>query len=82
MNDYRTINDKEKLLEEILELRSSIYKNSEKLYSMLSDKGKKLYKKVADDLKALEFLRDVLWWDHEMDRDEIKRAEAKVWTMI
>lgn len=82
MHDYRTINDKEKLLEEILELRSSVYKNSEKLHSMLSDEGKKLYKKVADDLKALEFLRDVLWWDHGMDRDEIKRAEAKVWTMI
>ena len=80
MKDCETINEKEHLLEEIFGLKSRIYKNSEKLYSMLSDEEKKLYEKVAEDIMELELMRDFLSSDYGMDREEIKRAEAKVWT--
>lgn len=79
MKDYETINEKEKLLEQIFELKRRIYKNSKKLHSMLSADVKKLYDKVADDIMELELLRDFLSEDYGMDREEIKRAEAKVW---
>ena len=82
MKDYETINEKDDLLEEIFELKSRIYKNSEKLRSMLSKDEKKLYEKVADDLMELELLRDFLSMDYGMDREEVKRAEAKVWSRI
>ena len=82
MKDYETVNEKEDLLEEIFELKSRIYKNSEKLHSMLSDEEKKLYEKVADDIMELDILRDFLSSDYGMDREEIKRAEAKVWTRM
>lgn len=82
MNDYETVNEKEDLLEEIFELKNRIYKNSEKLRSMLSDEEKKLYDKMADDIMELELLRDFLSLDYGMDREEIKRAEAKVWTRL
>lgn len=79
MRDYETINEKENLLEKIFELKSSIYKNSEKLHSMLSADEKKLYEKLADEIMELELLRDFLSMDYGMGREEIKRAEAKVW---
>lgn len=82
MNDYETINEKENLLEEIFELKSKIYKNSEKLRSMLSGEEETLYDKIADDIMELELLRDFLSTDYGMDREEIKRAEAKMWTRI
>ena len=82
MKDYETVNEKENLLEEIFELKSRIYKKSEKLHTMLSDEEKKLYDKIADDVMELELLRDFLSSDYGMDREEIKRAEAKVWTRI
>lgn len=78
MKDYKTINEKEKLLEQIFKLKRRIYKNSEKLHSLLSDDEKKLYEKVVDDIMELELLRDFLLEDYGMDREEIKRAEAKV----
>ena len=82
MKDYEAINEKDDLPEEIFELKSRIYKNSEKLRSMLSKDEKKLYEKVADDLMELELLRDFLSMDYGMDREEVKRAEAKVWSRI
>lgn len=82
MKDNETINEKEELLEQIYELKIRIYKNSKKLYSMLSADEKKLYEKVADDVMELEVLRDFLSEDYGMDREEIKRAEAKVWLKL
>lgn len=82
MKDNETINEKEELLEQIYELKIRIYKNSEKLHSMLSADEKKLYEKVADDVMELEILRDFLSEDYGMDREEIKRAEAKVWLKL
>ena len=79
MKDYETINEKEKLLEQIFELKRRIYQNSKKHHFMLSADEKKLYEKVADDIMELELLRDFLSEDYGMDREEIKRAEAKVW---
>ena len=46
---------------------------------MLSADEKKLYEKVADDIMELEFMKDILSMDYGMDRQEIKKAEAKVW---